>query len=116
MAAPTPTPRGSSGVPGIIPAEWPAQAADTIVDTVAKVRDRTTKPALIAARGLVYGLVVAVIGSIGFFLFLLMIVRWYDVWAPGPVWPIYAFFAVVFSTGGLVCLRKANKPRPAPDA
>lgn len=112
MAAPTPSPRGK--VPqGIIPAEWPAQAADTIVDTITKVRDRTTKPALLAARGLVYGLVAAVVGSISFFLLLLMIVRWYDVWAPGPVWPIYAFFAVVFSAVGLFAFRKANKPRPA---
>ena len=43
--------------------------------------------------------------------FLLMIVRWYDVWAPGPVWPIYAFFAVVFTFGGLFALRKANAPQ-----
>jgi hypothetical protein len=41
-----------------------------------------------------------------------MIIRWYDVWAPGPVWPIYAFFAVVFSILGLFALRKANAPRP----
>ena len=111
MAAPTPSPRGK--VPqGIIPAEWPAQAADTIVDTISKVRDRTTKPLLLAARALVYGLVAAVVGTITFFLVLFMIIRWYDVWAPGPVWPIYAFFAVVFSLTGLFALRKANAPRP----
>jgi len=95
----------------MIPAEWPAQAADTIVDTIAKVRDRTTKPVLLAARAVVYGLVAGVVGTIAFFLFLLMIVRWYDVWAPGPVWPIYAFFALVFSILGLWALRKANAPQ-----
>jgi hypothetical protein len=100
----------------VIPAEWPAQAADTIVDTISKVRDRTTKPALLAARGLVYGIVAAVIGSIAFFLVLVMIVRCYDVWVPGPVWPIYAFFAVVFTGGGLFCMRKANLPSPTSDA
>lgn len=109
MAAPTPSPRGK--VPqGVIPAEWPAQAADTIVDTIAKVRDRTTRPVLLGARALVYGLVAGVVGTIAFFLLLLMIVRWYDVWAPGPVWPIYAFFAVVFTGVGLFALRKANAP------
>ena len=112
MAAPTPSPRGTKVPQGVIPAEWPAQAADTIVETISKVRDKTTKPALLAARGLVYGLVAAVVGSIAFFLLLLMIVRWYDVWAPGPVWPIYAFFAVVFLGVGLFALRKANAPRP----
>ncbi|MCU1357838.1 MAG: hypothetical protein JWM89_3256, partial [Acidimicrobiales bacterium] len=32
MAAPTPAPRPSSDPAGMIPAEWPAQAADAIVD------------------------------------------------------------------------------------
>ncbi|WP_426570665.1 hypothetical protein [Aquihabitans sp. McL0605] len=110
MAVPTP-PRGPSAPKGVIPSEWPAQAADTIVDTIAMVRDRTTKPLLLAARAVVYGIIAAVVGAITFFLVLLMIVRWYDVWAPGPVWPIYAFFAIVFCIGGLVCLRKANAPK-----
>ena len=113
MAAPTPSPRGTKAPQGVIPAEWPAQAADTIVDTISKVRDRTTKPALLAARAVVYGLIAAVVGMITFFLILVMIIRWYDVWAPGPVWPIYAFFGVVFSAVGLFALHKANKPKPA---
>ena len=116
MAAPTPTPRSTNAAHSVIPAEWPAQAADTIVDTIAKVRDRTTKPALTAARGLVYGLVAAVIGSVAFFLLLVIIVRVWANYVPGHVWVIYAIFAVVFSTGGLIMLRKANKPKPALDA
>lgn len=115
MAAPTPSPRAPK-VSGVIPAEWPAQAADTIVDTIGTIRDRTTKPVLLAARGLVYGLVGGVMGLIAFFLVLLMIIRWYDVWAPGPVWPIYAFFAVLFTVVGLFCLRKANAPAVPADA
>jgi hypothetical protein len=99
----------------VIPAEWPAQAADTIVDTIAKVRDRTTKPALLAARAVVYGVVAGVVGTVAFFLLLVLIVRLYDVYVPGPVWPIYAFFAVVFSILGLVALRKANAPKPSVD-
>jgi hypothetical protein len=115
MAAPTPSPR-PKGPQGLIPAEWPAQAADTIVDTITKVRDRTTKPALLAARAVVYGVVAAVVGTIAFILVLILIVRCYDVWVPGPVWPIYAFFAVVFSIAGLVALRKANAPKVIPGA
>ena len=62
MAAPPPAPRSGPG--GVIPAEWPAQAADTIVDTIAKVRDKTTKPAIVAARAIVYGLIAAVLSSL----------------------------------------------------
>lgn len=115
MAVPTPSPSGSKPPAGVIPAEWPAQAADTIVDTIAKVRDKTTKPALLAARGLVYGLVAAVIGSVAFFLVLVMIVRLWANYVPGHVWVIYAIFAVVFSTGGFVLLRKANAPKAPAD-
>ncbi len=116
MAAPTPSPRGTKAPQGVIPAEWPAQAADTIVETIAKVRDKTTKPALLAARGLVYGLVAAVIGSVAFFLLLLIIVRVWANYVPGHVWVIYAIFAVVFSTVGLYALRKANAPKPSAEA
>lgn len=116
MAAPTPSPRGTKAPQGVIPAEWPAQAADTIVDTISKVRDKTTKPALLAARGLVYGLVAAVIGSVAFFLVLVMIVRIWANYVPGHVWVIYAIFAVVFTGTGLFLLRKANAPRPTAEA
>jgi hypothetical protein len=115
MAAPSPAPRGGSS--GIIPAQWPAQAADTIVDTIAKVRDRTTKPAIVAARALVYGLLAGIVGAVALILLLVLIVRIWDNYVPGHVWIIYAAFAVIFSVGGLVLLRKANAPAPAdPDA
>ena len=116
MAAPTPSPRGTKAPQGVIPAEWPAQAADTIVDTIAKVRDRTTKPALLAARGIVYGLVAAVIGSVAFFLVLVLIVRIWANYVPGHVWVIYAIFAVVFSGVGLWAMRRANRPAPTTPA
>jgi hypothetical protein len=96
----------------VVPAAWPAQAADTIVETIAKVRDKTTKPALLAARGVVYGLVAAVVGSVAFFLLLLIIVRVWANYVPGHVWVIYAIFGVVFSGIGLFALRKANAPKP----
>ena len=105
MAAPTPDPRRPAGM---IPAEWPAQAADTIVDTIGKVRDRTTKPAIVASRALVYGLVAAVVGTVAFILLLILIVRLWDNYVPGNIWIIYALLATVFSIAGAVLLRKAN--------
>lgn len=116
MAAPLPGPKatGPSGR-GMIPAEWPAQAADTIVDTIGKVRDRTTKPAIVAVRGLVYGLLAGIIGVVAFVLLLILIVRLWANYVPGHVWVIYAIFGVVFSAGGFVLFRKANRIEPAPD-
>ena len=110
MAAPTPTPRGPSSHKGVVPQEWPAQAADTIVDTIAMVRDRTTKPALVAARGLVYGLIAAVIGSVTLFLLLVLVTRVWANYFPGDVWILYAILGVAFTIGGLIFLRKANRP------
>ena len=43
--------------------DWPAQAADTIVSVVEKVRDRTTGPAITATRAVVFGLLAAMLGT-----------------------------------------------------
>jgi hypothetical protein len=106
MALPTP---GNGPSNGMIPAEWPAQAADTIVDTIAKVRDKTTKPAIVAARAIVYGLLAALVGLAAFALFLIVLVRVLS-YLPGNIWTVYAGFALVFSVGGIAMLRKANRP------
>lgn len=98
---------------GIIPAQWPGQAADLIVDNIAKVRDKTTRPALVVSRGLVYGLLAGVVGAIAFILLLIMVIRAYDNWVPGNVWPLYAGLAVVFVAAGIICLGRANRPSPA---
>ena len=113
MAAPS-SPNGTSQPGTVIPAEWPAQAADTVVDVIGKVRDKTTRPALIAARALVYGLVAAVVASIALGLFLIVLIRVLDNYVPGPVWWIYLGLAVVFTITGIVLIRKANSPA-APD-
>ena len=98
---------------GVIPAEWPVQAADAIVDTIGKVRDRTTKPAVLAARAVVYGILALVMAVIAAVLLITMIVRIWDVYVPGKIWIIYAIFAVVFSTGGAVLMKRASAPSTA---
>lgn len=109
MAETNPAPRASANANGMIPPEWPAQAADTIVDTIEKVRDRTTKPLMVAARALVYGVLVATIGTMALVLLLVLVVRALDNWMPGEVWTIYAGLSVLFSVAGLLLLRKANR-------
>lgn len=113
MALPSPDRPVTSTAKGIIPAEWPAQAADLVVDNIAKVRDKATRPALVASRGLVYGLMAAVVGTIAFILLIVGMVRAYDNWVPGNVWPLYAALGIVFVAAGVVCLGRANRPVPA---
>ena len=43
---------------------WASDLTDTIVSTVDKVRDRTTKPIVMIARGLVFGLLALFLGTI----------------------------------------------------
>ncbi|CAN5857686.1 hypothetical protein BH23ACT2_BH23ACT2_20610 [soil metagenome] len=117
MASPTAErPAGSAPAApdGVIPAEWPAQATDTIVETIDKVRDKTTRPALVAARAVVYGLLAAVVGSVGLIMLLVGTIRLADNYLPGNIWTIYAALFVVLSAGGLVALRKASQPAARP--
>lgn len=106
--APPPQQRG-----GLIPPEWPAQAADIVVDTIAKVRDRTTRPAQVLARGLVYGLIAAVLGGAALVLLLILMIRMWSNWVPGDVWILYALIAVAFIATGAVFLGRANRATPA---
>lgn len=108
MALPS-SPNGS-GPQSMIPAEWPAQAADTVVDVIGKVRDKTTRPIQVAARALVYGLVAAVVAGIALVLALVVLIRVLDNYVPGPVWYIYLALSVVFTIAGIVLIRKANQP------
>lgn len=97
---------------GVVPAEWPGQAADTIVETIDKVRHKTTRPALVAARAVVYGLVAAVVGSIALIALLVGTIRLADNYLPGNIWTTYAALFAVLSLAGLAALRKANQPAP----
>ncbi|MBX3314630.1 MAG: hypothetical protein KF906_09955 [Actinobacteria bacterium] len=115
MAAPTPNAPVPPKSGGLIPPEWSAQAADKVIDTVALVRDKTTRPAQVAARGIVYGLVLAVLGVAVGVLFLVMVVRMWSNWVPGDVWILYALLFALFSGAGITFLKKANKPAPATD-
>ncbi|MFN8017374.1 MAG: hypothetical protein U0P45_04540 [Acidimicrobiales bacterium] len=109
MAAPTPAPRAPISH-GIVPSEWPAQAADTIVETIGKVRDRTTKPAIIAARSLVYGLSGAIMALVSVIILLVGITHAWSNYL--PVWILYAIYTVLFTGGGLWCLSKAKETKP----
>ena len=113
MALPTSS-NGSSST-SVVPAEWPAQAADAVVETISKVRDTTTKPALVASRALVYGIIAAVVGSVAAVLLLVVLIRVLNNYLPGQIWTVYLGLALVFSIPGIVLLRKAHQPAPDHD-
>lgn len=98
----------------LIPVEWSAQAADTVVDIVAKVRDKTTRPAQVAARALVYGIVVGVAAVTALVLTIVLLLRMYDNWVPGPLWIAYAGLAAILMVSGLVCFARAGRPSTTP--
>jgi hypothetical protein len=81
--------------------DWPAQAADAIVDTVAKVRDATTGPVLKVARGVVYGTAIAILGLTALILLVAGAIRALDAYLPGEVWSAYLLLGVLFTALGL---------------
>jgi hypothetical protein len=94
--------------------DWPAQAADTIVRVVGQVRDKTTGPAITAARGVVYGLLALLLGTACAVFLAILLVRVLDSYLVGEnnTWLAHFIVGALFALPGLVMLRLASrKPR-----
>jgi hypothetical protein len=98
---PTPLDASTNGHE-LVPVEWPGQIADTIVDTVGTVRDKTAGPAIRASRGLIYGMVAGILGVIAVVVLLILLVRLGDNYLPGPLWIVYLALGALFTVGGIV--------------
>lgn len=98
--------------------DWPAQAADTIVRVVGSVRDKTTGPAITAARAAVYGLLAALLGLSAVVLIAIGAVRALDAYLPDTefgethTWAAHTLVGLVFTLAGLAAW---SKRRPASD-
>lgn len=114
MTSPTPTKPDD---------DWPVQAADAIVRVVDGVRQKTTKPAYTAAKGLKYGPAIAVFGTfiaIAMLVFLTRLLEhliswglgeelgWFDGVFLEPMWMIYLLVGVVFTGAGRWMWKKAR--------
>jgi hypothetical protein len=92
--------------------DWPAQAADSIVEQVGKVRDRTTGPAVKISGYLVFGAFAVLLGSVAFVLFLIGTFRALVAYLPDAVfgeehtWAAYTILGSVLVLGGLLTSRK----------
>jgi hypothetical protein len=91
---------------GLAAGEWPAQAADTIVDLVGTVRDKTTGPVTKVARGAVFGLFLATVVTIVAVMALIALVRLLDEALPSGVWLPYLVLGVVFVAVGAIVYRR----------
>jgi len=108
-------PRSGTGgnLPTVSPLspDWPAQAADRIVDAVDAVRDRTTGTAQTAARGVVYGLLAVVAGIVVVVLVTVGAIRLLDVLVDhfipwGHIWLPYLILGCVFLLVGVIVFRR----------
>lgn len=96
-------------------ADWPVQATDMIVKVVGQVRDKTTGPALTVARGVVYGLLAALLGGSIAVLLAIAAVRGLDEAIEAIVdsretWAAHAIVGLVFTLVGLLLWSK-RRPR-----
>lgn len=92
---------------------WAADLADTVERVVGSVRDKTTKPIVTITRGLVYGLLAAILGVAAVALLILTFTRGIqefldevNVRRTAAVYISYFAVGGIFSLLGLFCLRK----------
>lgn len=86
--------------------DWPQQATETIVGFVDNVKDKTTRPATMTARGVVYGIAILAVGIPAFIMLLIGLVHFLDFAIPEDVWVVYAGLGVIFTLAGLFAWRK----------
>jgi len=55
--------------------EWAAETTEKVVQLVGSVRDKTTRPVIHAARGLVFGVIALFLGLFAFVAFLMTLTR-----------------------------------------
>lgn len=97
--------------------DWPAQAADAIVEQVGKVRDRTTGPAIKVSGYVVFGAFAVLLGSVAFILFLIGAFRALNAYLPDAVfgeehtWAAHSILGAVLVLGGLLTTRKMKGER-----
>jgi hypothetical protein len=89
-----------------------ARALDAIDTVVASVNDRVVRPALVAARGVVFGLIIAVIGIAVVVLFCIAFIRLTTV-AGHRIWASYIVLGLLFSALGAFLYSRRGVP---PDA
>ena len=89
-----------------------ARALDTIDTVVATVNDRAVRPAVVAARSVVFGIIIAVIGIAVVIMFCIGFIRLTTI-AGHRIWASYIVLGLIFSAVGAVLYARRGLP---PDA
>ncbi len=88
--------------------DWTADAADTVEQVVATVRDRTVVPARAAAKAVVYGLLVGFFAATALILLAIGTFRFLDIWIPAGVWASYLIVGGILVIGGVLAWTKRH--------
>lgn len=97
--------------------DWPRQATEQIVKVVDTVRDKTTGPALTAAAGVKYGVLIVLLGLPLAVLLLIALMRGCErgliaLGLDEPMWIVDLVFGAVFLAAGVVLWRKSSRTEP----
>jgi hypothetical protein len=84
--------------------DWPARTADSIERVVTTVRDRTTRPLLVAGRAIVFGVLAAMVGIAAVVLLSITVVR-VVVILTDRAWLAHLILGTLFVIVGFVLLR-----------
>ena len=87
--------------------DWPATAADRIESVISSVRRKTTGPAIVASRAVVYGLVAVVLVIMAGILGLIAVLRALD--AVLPMWAVHLLVGAILSLAGMYCWGRRTK-------
>jgi hypothetical protein len=85
------------------------RALETIDTVVATVNDRAIRPAIVAARGIVFGIIIAVVGIAVVVLFCVGFIRLTTI-AGHRIWASYIVLGLIFSTVGAVLYSRRGTP------
>ena len=88
------------------------RALETIDTVVATVNDRAIRPAIVAARGIVFGIVIAVVAITVVVLFCVGFIRLTTI-AGHRIWASYIVLGLLFSAVGAILYSRRGLP---PDA
>jgi hypothetical protein len=92
--------------------DWTVQIADTIESVVGSIRNKTAVPLETAARAIVYGVVIAVVGTAALVIGTIALVRVVTYLPGAEVWMVYAALGTIFTVAGLFFWRK-RRPKQA---
>ncbi len=88
------------------------RALETIDTVVATVNDRAVRPAIVAARGIVFGIIIAVVGITVVVLFCVGFIRLTTI-AGHRIWASYIVLGLIFCAVGAILYSRRGVP---PDA